>query len=95
MPLICCLKMDKLKLYRVVVYTSGRPTVPEREFIVLGYDGNTACDLALKKLRQPTFSDTGDRSHLKIEEVKGPFEEGRILYYRSYNGDDDFIIQDA
>ena len=51
--------------------------------------------MALKKLRQPTFSDNGDRSQLKIEEVKGPFEEGRILYYRSYNGDDDGIIEDA
>lgn len=87
--------MHKLKLYRVTVYTSVHPTMPEREFIVLGYDGNTACDLALKQLRQPTVSDTGDRSHLKIEEVEGPFEEGRILYYRSYNGDaDDFIITD-
>ncbi len=88
---------ERLKLYRVVVYTRVGPTVPEREFIVLGYDGDTACDLALEQLGQPTFDDhSGGRNHLKIEEVEGPFEEGRILYYRSYNGDgDDSIIEDV
>ena len=86
---------ERLKLYRVVVYTSGRSPTPKKEFIVLGYDGDSACDLALTKLRMRRLKDRS-REHIKIEEVEGPFEEGRILYYRSYNGDvDDSIIQDA
>ena len=76
------------------MYTSISPIVPEREFIVLGYDGDSACDLALEQLKQDVYKDPKNRVHLKIEEVEGPFEEGRILYYRTYNGDDEFIVQD-
>lgn len=80
---------ERLKLYRVVIYTSIGPIVPEREFIVLGHDGDTACDLALEQLGQPVYKEPGNRIHIKIEEIKGPFEEGFIVYYRTYNGDDD------
>lgn len=82
---------ESLKLYRVVVYTHDRSITPKKEFIVLGYDADTACDLALTQLGLGNLR-SSTRKDLKINEIEGPFEEGRILYCRSYNGGGDGSI---